>query len=219
MSTETNEHEIDELQMDALRELGNVGASHASTALTELVKTDILIDVTECRIMPMDSLPNRFGELGSHLATVKIDISDSKSCIYMIFPEKIAIYLSDLLLGHSHDPNRPMTDEDQEVMVEMGDICIRRYLVPLSKFLSIDLIPNSPTVSLDKLEDRLKFPEVLKHLHETEVVRIETNYVDSNQRFQGAIIYVPDQSIQNLTFKRFGVDSESQMATFSKFGL
>mgnify|MGYP001186451172 CR=1 FL=1 len=37
MSTETNEMEIDELQMDALRELGNVGASHASTALTELV--------------------------------------------------------------------------------------------------------------------------------------------------------------------------------------
>lgn len=59
MSTETNEIEIDELQMDALRELGNVGASHASTALTELVKTDILIDVTECRVLPMDSLPNR----------------------------------------------------------------------------------------------------------------------------------------------------------------
>jgi len=104
-------------------------------------------------------------------------------------------------------------------MVEMGDICIRRYLIPLSTFLSIDMIPNSPTVSVDKLEDRLKFPEVLKHLHESKVVRIETNYVDSNQKFQGAIIYVPDPKTQNLTFKRFGVDSESQMATFSKFGL
>jgi chemotaxis protein CheC len=219
MSTETNEIEIDELQMDALRELGNVGASHASTALTELVKTDILIDVTECRVLPMDSLPNRFGDLGTHLATVKIEIGDSKSCLYMIFPEKIATYLSDLLLGRPHDPNRPMTEEDHEVMVEMGDICIRRYLIPLSKFLSIDLIPNSPTVSVDKLEDRLKFPEVLRHLHESKVVRIETNYVDSNQRFQGAIIYVPDTKTQNLTFKRFGVDAESQMATFSKFGL
>jgi chemotaxis protein CheC len=219
MSTETNEYEIDELQMDALRELGNVGASHASTALTELVKTDILIDVTECRIMPMDSLPNRFGELGTHLATVKIEIGDSQSCIYMIFPEKIATYLSDLLLGHPHDPDRTMTEEDQEVMVEMGDICIRRYLVPLSKFLSIDLIPSSPTVSVDVLEDRLKFPEVLKHIHDSNVVRIETNYVDSEHRFQGAIIYVPDKNIQNLTFKRFGVDTESQMATFSKFGL
>jgi chemotaxis protein CheC len=214
-----NTIEIDELQMDALRELGNVGASHASTALTELVKTDILIDVTECRVLPMDSLPNRFGELGELLATVKIEIGDTGSCIYMIFPEKIAIYLSDLLLGHEHDPKRPMSEEDHEVMVEMGDICIRRYLVPLSKFLSIDLIPNSPTVSVDKLEDRLRFPEVLRHLHDNSVVRIETNFVDSNQRFQGAIIYAPDPSIQQLTFKRFGVDAESQAAAFSKFGL
>ena len=137
----------------------------------------------------------------------------------MIFPEKIAIYLSDLLLGHEHDPERPMSEEDHEVMVEMGDICIRRYLVPLSKFLSIDLIPNSPTVSVDKLEDRLRFPEVLRHLHDNSVVRIETNFVDGNQRFQGAIIYAPDPSTQQLTFKRFGVDAESQAAAFSKFGL
>lgn len=214
-----NEIEIDELQMDALRELGNVGASHASTALTELVKTDILIDVTECRVLPMDSLPNRFGELGEMLAVVKIEVGDTGSCIFMVFPEKIAIYLSDLLLGHAHDPKRPMTEEDNEVMVEMGDICIRRYLIPLSKFLSVDLIPNSPTVTVEKLEDRLKFPEVLRHLHERNVVRIETNFVDGNQRFQGAIIYAPDPSIQQLTFKRFGVDAESQAAAFSKFGL
>lgn len=218
MITESgNDSEIDELQMDALRELGNVGASHASTALTELVKTDILIDVTECRVLPMDSLPNRFGEIGELLATVKIEVGDSR--IYMIFPEKIAIYLSDLLLGHEHDPARPMSEEDQEVMVEMGDICIRRYLVPLAKFLSIDLIPNSPTVSVDKLEDRLKFPEMLKHIHENNVVRIETNFVDSNQKFQGVIIFAPDPTTQQLTFKRFGVDTESQTAAFSKFGL
>jgi chemotaxis protein CheC len=211
--------EIDELQMDALRELGNVGASHASTALSELVKTDIIIDVTECRVLPMDSLPNRFGELGELLATVKIEVGDNGSCIFMIFPEKIATYLSDLLLGHPHDPARAMTEEDQEVMVEMGDICIRRYLVPLTKFLGVDLIPNSPTVSVEKLTDRLVFPEVLKHLHSERVVRIETNFVDGRHRFQGSIIFAPDPQTQQLAFKKFGVDTESQLATFSKFGL
>lgn len=211
--------EIDELQMDALRELGNVGASHASTALTELVKKDILIDVTECRVLPMDSLPNRFGEIGSLLATVKIDIGDSGSCIYMVFPDKVATYLSDLLLSRQHDPARPLNEDDKEVLVEMGDICIRRYLNPLSKFLSIDIMPSSPTVSVDRLEDRLKFPEMLRHLHERNVVRIETNFVDDQQRFQGAIIYAPDPNTQQLTFKRFGVDAESQAAMFSKFGL
>ena len=184
--------EIDELQMDALRELGNVGASHASTALTELVKTDIVIDVTECRVLPMDSLPNRFGELGEMLTVICIAVSGSNSRIYMVFPEKIVTYLSDLLLGRKHDPTRLMTSEDKEAMVEMGDICIRRYLVPLSKFLSVEMVPDPPTVSVVLLEDRLKFPAVLKHLKERKVVRIETNFVDDNRRFQGCLLYTSD---------------------------
>lgn len=211
--------ELDELQMDALREIGNVGASHASTALTQLVKTDILIDVTECRVMPMPALPNRFGELGSLFATLKIDIDSSGSCIYMVFPGDVATYLSDLLLSRPHKPGRPMTEQDREVLVEMGDICIRRYLVPIAKFLSIEIIPNSPTVSIDRITDRMKFPALISPLRSSSVVRVETNFVDTKKRFQGAIIFAPGKNIQALTFKRFGVDAESQAAMMSKFGL
>ncbi|MDW5562869.1 MAG: chemotaxis protein CheC [Methanomassiliicoccus sp.] len=211
--------QLDELQMDALREIGNVGASHASTALTKLVKTDILIDVTECRIMPMPALPNRFGDLGSLFATLKIDIDTGGSCIYMVFPGEVATYLSDLLLNKPHQPGRPMTEQDRDVLVEMGDICIRQYLVPIAKFLSIEIIPNSPTVSIDRITDRIKFPALIAPLRDTSVVRVETNFVDTNKRFQGAIIFAPGKGIQTLTFKRFGVDSESQAAMMSKFGL
>lgn len=211
--------ELDELQMDALREIGNVGASHASTALTQLVKTDILIDVTECRVLPMPALPNRFGELGSLFATLKIDIDTSGSCIYMVFPGDVATYLSDLLLNRPHQDRRPMTEQDRDVLVEMGDICIRQYLVPIAKFLSIEIIPDSPTVSIDRITDRMRFPALIQPLRDANLVRVETNFVDTNKRFQGAIIFAPGKTIQTLTFKRFGVDTESQAAMLSKFGL
>ncbi|MBI0584378.1 MAG: chemotaxis protein CheC [Methanomassiliicoccus sp.] len=211
--------ELDELQMDALREIGNVGASHASTALTKLVKTDILIDVTECRVLPMPSLPNRFGELGSLVATLKIDVDGEGSCIYMVFPGHVATYLSDLLLSTPHQPGRQMNEQDREAMVELGDICIRQYLVPIAKFLSVEIIPDPPAVSVDRIVDRLKFPQLLRPLGDGSLIRIETNFVDTKKRFQGAIIFAPGERLQKLTFKRFGVDAESQAAMLSKFGL
>ncbi len=211
--------EIDDLQMDALRELGNVGASHASTALSELVKKDILIDITECKILPMSSIPPRLGDEGDVVATVRIQIDGTSSYILMVFPEHIATYLSDLLMGRKLTPGRKMTEEDKEVLVEMGDICIRQYLNPISKFLGIDIVPSSPIVSVDRLESRVKFPEVLSRLQVKGPARIETNFVDREKRFQGAIFYFPDRYIQDLTFKRFGVDRETQMATFARFGL
>jgi hypothetical protein len=51
------------------------------------------------------------------------------------------------------------------------------------------------------------------------VIRIETNFVDTNSKFQGAIIFAPGERIQKLTFRRFGVDAESQAEMLSKFGL
>lgn len=211
--------ELDELQMDALREIGNVGASHASSALTKLVRTDILIDVTECRVQPMPSLPNRFGGPGSLLATVKIDFVDRGGCIYMVFPGDVATYLSDLLLGAPHKMGRQMTRQDAEALVELGDICIRQYLIPIAKFLSIDIIPNSPQVSVDRIVDRTSFPAALRPLRDARAAWVETNFVDIKKRFQGTIIFVPDKALQDSTFKRFGVDAESQAAMFSKFGL
>ncbi|GEM_PF-1013358 len=211
--------DLDELQMDALREIGNVGASHASAALTKLVKTDILIDVTECRVLPMPSLPNRFGGPGSLVATVKIDFAGRGGCIYMVFPGDVATYLSSLLMGVPHQVGRPMNRQDAEAMVELGDICIRQYLVPIAKFLSIDIIPNSPNVSVDRIVDRTSFPPALRPLRDAHMARVETNFVDVRKRFQGTIIFVPDEALRNSTFKRFGVDAESQAAMFSKFGL
>lgn len=210
--------ELDELQIDALKEIGNVGASHASAALTKLVRTDILIDVTECRTTPMSSLPNRFGGPGSLVATVRIDFADRGGCIYMVFPGDVATYLSDLLLGIPHRVGRMMNQQDAEALVELGDICIRQYLVPISKFLSIDIIPNSPNVAVDRIVNRKELPEALRPLSD-QVIRIETNFVDMKKRFQGTITFVPDRGLQDFIFKRFGVDAESQAAIFSKFGL
>ncbi|NLI73456.1 MAG: hypothetical protein GX369_01610 [Euryarchaeota archaeon] len=215
----TQRVQLDELQMDALREIGNVGASHASAALTKLVRTDILIDVTECQVSPMTSIPNRFGGPGSLLATVKIDFMNGGGCIYMLFPGDVATYLSDLLLKASHQIGRQMNEQDAEALVELGDICIRQYLVPIMKFLSIEIVPNSPQVSVDRIVDRTSFPSALKPLRDTHAVRVETNFVDLRRRFQGTIVFVPDKSLQDSTFKRFGVDEESQAAMLSKFGL
>jgi chemotaxis protein CheC len=210
--------ELDELQIDALKEIGNVGASHASAALTKLVRTDILIDVTECRTTPMSSLPNRFGGPGSLVATVRIDFADRGGCIYMVFPGDVATYLSDLLLGIPHRVGRMMNQQDAEALVELGDICIRQYLVPISKFLSIDIMPNSPNVTVNRIAGRNEIPSALRLLA-SHPIRVETNFVDMKKRFQGTIIFVPDGELQNYIFKRFGVDAESQAAMLSKFGL
>src|SRR5690606_6169838 len=112
------------------------------------------------------------------------------------FPGDVATYLSDLLLGIPHRVGRMMNQQDAEALVELGDICIRQYLVPISKFLSIDIIPNSPNVAVDRIVNRKELPEALRPLSD-QVIRIETNFVDMKKRFQGTIIFIPDRGLQD----------------------
>ncbi|MEM0449579.1 MAG: chemotaxis protein CheC [Methanomassiliicoccales archaeon] len=220
MSGKTCVTEIDELQIDALKELGNVGASWASTALSKFAMKDMLIDVTQCHTEPLNKMPHWFDRPGETVAIITIDINGSdKDHILMLFPKNIITWLSDLLFGRAHDPARNLAEDDKDALVEMGDICIREYLNPISRFLGTDMMPTPPTVYIDIVGPQQSFPEWVLKTHADHQVWIETNFVDATKTFQGSIIFIPEKETQELTFKKFGVDTETQMAIFAKFGV
>ena len=220
MSCDASEAAIDELQLDALKELGNVGASWASTALSKLARKDMMIDVTQCHVETLRHMPVWFREPGQEVAVVSINVNgDDKSHIIMLFPRNIATWLSDLMFGRDHSEGRGLTEDDRDALVEMGDICIREYLNPISRFLVTDMMPAPPSVSIDAVGTGSAFPEWVLQRYGDHCVWIETNFVDANKGFQGSILFLPDPATQQLTFRKFGVDAETQAATFAKFGL
>jgi chemotaxis protein CheC len=209
----------DELQIDALMELGNVGASHASTALSNLVKKDISITVTNCHLNPFKELPLRFAKPGETVVTVRIDVNSKEGGeIVMLFSEAIATWLSDLVFSRPHNGPRTLSPEDPEALVEIGDICIREYLNPISRFLKVDLMPSPPVVAVEKIDMGI-LPGSLDLLNISNAAVIETEFADGQKSFSGFIMFLPERDIRDLTFKKFGVDAESQAEMFKKFGV
>jgi chemotaxis protein CheC len=208
---------LDELQIDALKELGNVGASHASTALSNLVKKDIAIAVTYCHLDPFQELPLRMAKPGDTIVTVRIEVNGQEGGeILMVFSEAIATWLSDQAFGKDHLTRR-LQEGDADALVEIGDICIREYLNPISRFLKMDLMPSSPNVAVELVPSGT-LPASLGLLNSINAAVIETEFADGQQSFNGFIIFLPRKDVQILTFKKFGVDADSQAEMFAKFG-
>lgn len=222
MSTQgqARRRELDELQIDALRELGNVGASHASGALSNLVSKDILIDVAECTFLPMRTMHERFGRPGNVLALIVIDVkSKGRSRIIITFPKNVATELSDLMMQRPVQVPRKLTVEDKEALIEMGDFCIREYLNPISRFLKVDFMPTPPIVTFDAIGANMEVPQKMGLLLDGYDVKVDANFVDSAGNFQGAITYLPDIDTQSMAFQRFGVDDVALNDTFKRFGV
>ena len=58
---------LSSIQIDALKEIGNIGAGNAATALAQIVNAQIDMNVPKVNILPFDGVPEIIGGADSHV--------------------------------------------------------------------------------------------------------------------------------------------------------
>jgi len=100
MSVDENLTELSELQLDVLREIGNVGAGNSATALSRLIQRRIEMNVPHVALVPIEDVPEFVG--GPELVVVGIFLrvyGKAPSNILFLIPRESAFALVDTLLG------------------------------------------------------------------------------------------------------------------------
>lgn len=202
----SNSGDFNALQVDALREIGNIGAAHASTALTNLVKREIMVDVPECFICRVEEMPSAFGNQEEIVVACFLDaMAAEKGAILLVLPLDMAKSLSDVLLGRESDPTREVDEDDKAAVAEIGNICASAYLSAISRFLDITMIPSPPGVAVDMLAAILQYPAALVAEQMDFVVIIKTRFLYNGTSYGGSIIYLPDHESRRLLLQKFGI--------------
>lgn len=71
--------EITQLQLDALREIGNVGSGHAATALSTLLQRRIDMSVPEVWAVPFEQVTSIVGQLDTPQAVIYVKVEGEAS--------------------------------------------------------------------------------------------------------------------------------------------
>lgn len=194
-----------EMQIDALREMGNIGASHASAALTELVKREIYVDVSECLICGSGALGEDMAHDGGRIVAVYFSATGKETgSMIMYLPADKAKVLSGLLLGR--EGTEPLDDDDLAAVAEVGNICASAYLNALSDMLEITLLPSPPEVVVGPGSE-IRSGTLLSRIPPGgKLILIKTRFTCDDQVFPGSILYVPDPDSHRLMLRRFEVE-------------
>src|SRR3989442_3074435 len=92
--------DLKELQIDALREVANIGAGHAATALSQLTNRKIMISVPQINIVRLEEVPDLLGNPQDVVAAVLMHmLGDLTGRTLLLFPESVARRGWGLLLG------------------------------------------------------------------------------------------------------------------------
>lgn len=142
--------EITQLQLDVLREIGNIGSGHAATALSTLLQRRIDMSVPEVWAVPFGQVETVIGQLGTPQVVVYVKVEgDAPGKAVFFFPLESAEIVVQALLG-TEEPVDLFGDEmAQSALREVGNIMVSSFLIALTSFSGIPLQPSVPALAVD----------------------------------------------------------------------
>ena len=137
-------------EIDALREVANIGAGHAATALSQMTSRKIMIDVPEVSIRRLEEAAELIGPPDTIVASVLMHMmGDLTGRTLLVLPEDSARRLCRILLRRD-DVGERFSEMERSTITETGNILCSAYLNALSDFMGMMLVPSVPALVIDQ---------------------------------------------------------------------
>ena len=138
------------IQIDALREVANIGAGHAATALSQMTGSTIMINVPTITVAPLEEVPPKVAGPEEPVAAVLMNmLGDLTGRTLLVFPKPTALRLSELMLRRPQGSSKDLGELEQSAIKEAGNILSGAYMNALSDFMGLMLLPSPPSLAVD----------------------------------------------------------------------
>jgi chemotaxis protein CheC len=137
-------------QLDAIREVANIGAGHAATALSGMTNKTIMITVPRVYVRPLEEASDLVGPPDAVVAAVLMHMmGDLTGRAMVLFPKRAAHNLCDFLFRRALGATVELGPMEQSGLKEAGNILASAYLNALSDFMGMMLVPSVPSLVID----------------------------------------------------------------------
>ena len=179
-------------QLDALREVANIGAGHAATALSQITGQRIMISVPRVNVAELEDVPSQIGDGEEPVAAVLMRMmGDLTGVTLLVFPKATALQVASLMM------HRTATDlgvVEQSALKEAGNILCAAYMNALAEFMGMILMPSPPSLAIDLSQAILSsaYLEVSQGMSYVFCVDSEFVLEDGQTRVRGMFLLLPD---------------------------
>jgi chemotaxis protein CheC len=180
------------VQSDAIQELGNIGAAHAATTLSQMLGSTVEMSVPAIKAIDISELGSYMGEESAAMVAFELqgEISHGGYILFYISKES-AIRLTNTMLGLT-DMNRPMNEMDESALLEVGNIMVSAFLDATAELLGFIMLPSPPALSLDMAHAAMSTLIAQMGEEIDEVLLFSTELVCEEHKIDSDIIMLPE---------------------------
>ncbi len=137
-------------QLDALREVANIGAGHAATALSQMTDQTIMISVPRLSAYPLSEGAHQVAGSEERVVAVNMGMAgDLAGATTLVFPQGSALRVAEMMARRPAGSFTSIGAFEQSAIQEAGNILGSAFLNALAEFMGMTLLPTPPSFEVD----------------------------------------------------------------------
>lgn len=177
---------------DILKEIGNIGAGNATTALSQMLGCKVDMKVPQVRLLEFGEVGAAMGGEEQIMAGIYLLVEgDITGSIMFLLQQDAAHELVGKLTGMPVDETGQLSELELSALMEIGNIITGAYLNSLSTLTNMKIYPSPPALSIDMAGAILSVPAIEFGALGDRILLIQSQFTDDKE-LDGYFILVPD---------------------------
>jgi len=198
-------NDLNNMHLDVLREIGNIGAGNAATALATLINKKVDMGVPVIQILDYNDITKILGGEEAVVAGIYFGVDgDINGNIMFLLDIKSAKKLIGMLMG-TDDTREELDEMECSALQEIGNILSGSYISSLSTLTGLFINLSVPSLNVDMAGAILSVPAIQFGHISDKVLLIETTLKDGNDLINANFFLIPDVDSFDVLLKSLGV--------------
>lgn len=185
-------NEISKQYMDVLKELGNIGAGNATTALAQMLQCKVDMKVPQVKLLEFNEVGATMGGEEQIMVGIYLMVEgDITGSIMFLQSVESAKHLVKMLMGMEVSEGVAFNDIELSALKEIGNIITASYLNSLSDLTKMKIMPSIPDLTIDMASAILSVPAIEFGAIGDNILLIQTQFTDEID-IDGYFVLIPD---------------------------
>jgi chemotaxis protein CheC len=195
-----------DFKMDVLKEVGNIGAGNAATALSQLLNKPIDMAVPKVQLLNFEEITDKVGGAEELVYAVFLRVEgEAPGNLFFILTPEAAMNLLNRIAGIEISPDQELGEMELSALSEIGNILAGSYLSSLADFTSLSMFPTVPALAMDMAGAILGYGLLQFGQMGDDALLIDTTFLEGQNEIEGQFFLIPDPESFPKIFKSLGV--------------
>lgn len=191
------------VQLDALKEVSNIGAGNAATALSMMINKKVDMTVPAVNVVRLEDIVELNGEKEVAGTVVRV-LGDIAGNILLVFEKETSENIISKLVGSKESPDSEM---GRSVLCEIANIISASYMNSIAQLTNLAIAPSVPAVAYDMLGAILTTTFIESNQYDEYILDIETVFLDeTEENIGGHFYYIPMPGSLEKILKSIGIN-------------